>query len=72
MWSTLGKRMGLYVLAGWVSLTLNFFLPRLMPGDPAATLFARLQGKLKPERWTPCGRHSALRRVRSWSSTGCI
>ena len=49
MWGMLGKRLGLYALAGWVSLTLNFFLPRLMPGDPAATLFARLQGKLKPE-----------------------
>ena len=42
-------RLGFYALAAWVSLTLNFLLPRLMPGDPAATLFARLQGKLKPE-----------------------
>jgi peptide/nickel transport system permease protein len=45
----LGSRLAFYALAAWVSLTLNFILPRLMPGDPASTLFARLQGKLQPE-----------------------
>ena len=25
---------GFYLVAAWASLTLNFFLPRLMPGDP--------------------------------------
>jgi peptide/nickel transport system permease protein len=30
-------------------LTLNFFLPRLMPGDPATALFARFRGRLGPE-----------------------
>ena len=43
------RRLGFYLLAGWVSLTLAFIIPRLMPGDPAATMFARLQGKLSPE-----------------------
>jgi peptide/nickel transport system permease protein len=32
-----------------VALTLNFFLPRLMPGDPATALFARFAGRLSPE-----------------------
>lgn len=45
----LGRRLGLYALAGFLSLTFNFFLPRLMPGDPAAALFGRFQGRLKPE-----------------------
>ena len=41
-------RMGLYALAAWFALTLNFLLPRMMPGDPAQALFARFQGKLEP------------------------
>lgn len=44
----LARRMGLYVLAAWVALTLNFLLPRMMPGDPAQALFARFQGRLEP------------------------
>jgi peptide/nickel transport system permease protein len=43
------SRLGFYVLSGWVALTLNFFLPRLMPGDPATALFARFRGKITPE-----------------------
>ena len=43
------KRLGFYALAAWVALTINFFLPRLMPGDPATALFARFKGKLSPE-----------------------
>jgi len=43
------KRLGFYVLAAWAALTLNFFLPRLMPGDPATAIFARFRGQLRPE-----------------------
>lgn len=43
------RRLGFYALAGWVALTMNFAIPRLMPGDPAETLFARFQGELQPE-----------------------
>jgi peptide/nickel transport system permease protein len=43
------RRLGFYLLAAWAALTLNFFLPRLMPGDPAAALFARFRGRLGPE-----------------------
>jgi peptide/nickel transport system permease protein len=42
-------RLGFYALAGFAALTLNFFLPRLMPGDPATALFARFKGRLSPE-----------------------
>ncbi|MBK9519362.1 MAG: ABC transporter permease [Anaeromyxobacter sp.] len=42
-------RLGFYALACWAALTLNFFLPRLMPGDPATALFARFRGRLSPE-----------------------
>ncbi len=43
------RRFGFYVIAAWAALTLNFFIPRMMPGDPAAIIFARFRGKLKPE-----------------------
>ncbi len=43
------RRLGFYLLSAWVALTLNFFLPRLMPGDPATALFARFRGRLNPE-----------------------
>ena len=43
------RRLGFYGLAGFVALTLNFLIPRLMPGDPATVMFARFQGELEPE-----------------------
>jgi peptide/nickel transport system permease protein len=43
------RRLGFYALAAWVAITLNFFIPRLMPGDPVKTMFARFKGELKPE-----------------------
>lgn len=42
------RRLGFYLIAAWASITLNFFLPRLMPGDPATAIFARFQGQLDP------------------------
>jgi peptide/nickel transport system permease protein len=43
------RRLGFYALAAWAALTINFFLPRLMPGDPATALFAQFKGRLDPE-----------------------
>jgi peptide/nickel transport system permease protein len=45
----LARRIGFYLIAAWASITLNFFLPRLMPGDPADAIFARAQGRMTPE-----------------------
>jgi peptide/nickel transport system permease protein len=36
------RRVVFYVFAGWVALTLNFLLPRLMPGDPIGGVLQRL------------------------------
>ena len=46
------RRLTLYAVAAWASVTLGFVLPRLMPGDPATTLLARLRGKLSPPALT--------------------
>ena len=42
------RQIGLYLLALWAAVTLNFILPRLMPGDPVTALFARMRGRLNP------------------------
>lgn len=47
--SWLARRLGLYAVAAWAAVTLGFALPRLVPGDPAAALVARLQGQASPE-----------------------
>src|SRR5438034_6763657 len=36
------RRLGFYVFALWVALTINFLLPRLMPGDPLSGLLQHL------------------------------
>lgn len=43
------RRMGFYALAAWASLTFNFALPRMMPGDPGDALAAQLRGRVEPE-----------------------
>ncbi len=42
------RRLGFYLVAAWASLSLNFLVPRLMPGDPASAVFVRFQGQLEP------------------------
>lgn len=42
------RRFGFYLIAAWVSITINFFIPRLMVGDPVQLMFARFQGRLDP------------------------
>ncbi len=44
------KQMGLYLVAAWAALTLNFLLPRAMPGDPVMSLISRMRGQIKPEQ----------------------
>jgi peptide/nickel transport system permease protein len=43
------KRFLILLLTGWAALTLNFVLPRLMPGDPIQAMLARYQGTLSSE-----------------------
>lgn len=46
----LARRLGFYLAAFFVALTLNFFIPRWMPGDPATRILIALRGKLKPDQ----------------------
>jgi peptide/nickel transport system permease protein len=46
---------------------LNFFLPRLMPGDPATALFARFRGRLGPEAMDALRETFGLTQAPLWS-----
>lgn len=37
------RKLGFYLAAAWMALTLNFLLPRLIPGDPVQIILARQQ-----------------------------
>jgi peptide/nickel transport system permease protein len=39
------RRVGFYLATAWVALTLNFLIPRMMPGDPAQEIVSRLSQK---------------------------
>src|SRR5215469_16718289 len=40
------RRAGFFLLTLWAAVTLNFFLPRMMPGNPAVSMMAKFRGKL--------------------------
>lgn len=43
------RRLGLYAVTAWAAITVNFVLPRLMPGNPIEQLIGKLQGRVTPE-----------------------
>lgn len=43
------RRLAFYLIAIFVAITLNFIMPRLMPGDPVDALFAGAMGRMPPE-----------------------
>jgi peptide/nickel transport system permease protein len=42
------RRIGFYLLAAAAAVTLDFFIPRLVPGDPVLTALAGLKGSAPP------------------------
>jgi peptide/nickel transport system permease protein len=40
------RRLGFFVVTVWACITLNFVLPRLMPGNPAIDMMARYKGRI--------------------------
>ncbi|WP_037570246.1 ABC transporter permease [Phaeacidiphilus oryzae] len=42
------RRLGFFLLTLWAALTLNFFIPRFMPGSPVTALHDRTRGKVSP------------------------
>ncbi|MFD6698623.1 MULTISPECIES: ABC transporter permease [unclassified Microbacterium] len=44
----LARRLGLYLIAAFAAVTINFLIPRLAPGDPATAALARFGGQVDP------------------------
>lgn len=42
------RRLGFLLVALWAALTVNFLIPRLMPGNPAEAILANFRGRLNP------------------------
>lgn len=43
------RRIYTYIITLWSALTINFIIPRLMPGDPASVIMARARGQISSE-----------------------
>ncbi|RKX55934.1 MAG: ABC transporter permease [Thermotoga sp.] len=43
------KRITFFIVTAWVALTINFILPRMMPGNPAQAMIAKFHGRLNPQ-----------------------
>ena len=44
----LARKLVVYIITAWVAITINFLLPRLMPGNPIQTMIGKLQGRVTP------------------------
>lgn len=42
------RRLGFYAVTAWVAITINFLIPRLMPGNPAEVIFSRVHHTISP------------------------
>ncbi|MCI1832071.1 MAG: ABC transporter permease [Bifidobacterium sp.] len=40
------RRAIFYIVTAWAAITLNFFIPRMLPGDPVQSLLSRYQGNI--------------------------
>lgn len=43
------RRLGFFVITLWAAVTLNFLIPRLMPGNAAVAMMARYRGRVNPQ-----------------------
>lgn len=42
------RKLGLYAVITWAAITLNFLIPRMMPGDPIDALLEKSNGQIDP------------------------
>lgn len=43
------RRAAFYLFTAWAAITINFFLPRMLKGDPVSAYMAKNQGRISPE-----------------------
>ena len=44
----LARRVALYIVTAIVAITVNFFIPRLMPGNPVEAAIGHMQARVTP------------------------
>ena len=44
----IARRIGFYLATAWIAITINFFIPRLMPGNPVELVFNRVKHAASP------------------------
>jgi peptide/nickel transport system permease protein len=42
----LAQRILFYLITAWAAITANFFIPRLIPGNPVEAVLGRFQGQI--------------------------
>ena len=57
------QRIAFYLFTAWAAITINFFIPRLIPGDPVQSLISSTRARSAPTRSSRCTCCSA------WTST---
>ncbi|HUJ07354.1 MAG TPA: ABC transporter permease [Streptosporangiaceae bacterium] len=62
------RRLGFFALTLWVALTLNFLLPRMMPGNPALAIIASHKGGVSPQALKALDAEFGLNRHQSMAS----
>ena len=45
---TLARKLVFYLVTAWVAITINFLIPRLMPGNPIQTMIGKIAGPGHP------------------------
>jgi peptide/nickel transport system permease protein len=43
------QRVAFYLVTAWAAVTLNFFIPRMIPGDPVQSLISKFHGQISTE-----------------------
>jgi peptide/nickel transport system permease protein len=43
------QRIAFYLFTAWAAITLNFFIPRMIPGDPVKSLLTRFAGQMNTD-----------------------
>lgn len=44
------RRFAFYVFTAWAAITINFFIPRLIPGDPVSALVSNMRGQITTDQ----------------------
>jgi peptide/nickel transport system permease protein len=44
------RRIAFYVFTAWAAVTINFFIPRLIPGDPVSSLVNGMRGQINSDQ----------------------